>query len=292
MKRKSTKAKVMVSGIIIIILIIGVFHLSGAIARTDKNDSANVATKDYPEDIETKTGQDHIQNSKEKVIYNDNGITVSYTGINKENIYLSVTNNYGKDIVFENNQIAINGIMIDSSLSQEIKNNETKQLNISYKSDISGMKLTKIQNIAINLFCTDNNNLEISEIVTIDLGNKSYKENVKLPKTEIFNQKGIRAYYKGLNKTEGLYVAEAEVVVVNDTDEIINFDVYEGKINGKETDCFASITVYPGCIGAGKIGIDGYQTEEIKSMKYTVTINDNEYNELTDSTDSQEIIVK
>ena len=202
MKYKGTKVKVIISGIILILIISGIIHLPCIVGRTNRKDEKS-EMKDDPRTVQAEASRKHVGNSEEKEIYNDNGIIVTYTGIDKENIFLTVTNNCGKDIVFENNQIAINGIMIDSSVSQEIKNKETKELNISRVSDTSKIELSEVKNIMIHLVCTDNN-LDISEMVTINLGNKSYKENMKISKKEIFHEKGVRAYYKKLKEGEGL----------------------------------------------------------------------------------------
>lgn len=292
-QHKKMKAKVVLSGIILAAIISGILILSKTTQNPKENDVQSVSATGhvkafYAHAVEKNT----VKNPKDNVIFEKSGIIVVYKGIDEENICLTVTNRYGGNVIFENNQLAVNGVMIDSSISQEVNNGETAFFNIEWKTSLADIKPENVKNIVLSIACTDDSKLDICDTIKINLGNEEYKESIELPQTKIFDRDGIRAYYKKLEKTEGLYAAEAKIIVVNETNKIINFDVFEGKVNKKKAAYFASIMVYPGCISEGSIGIEGYQTKEIKTMQYSISVNDNEYNELIKSADSSEIIVK
>lgn len=291
MKRKEV-AKIIILAVAIATIVFGILILTGVIQINKNKDSLKEMNTDAIEANEVITDDVHTDDTSEEILYEKDGIVVYYSGVDENNISLSVSNNYGKDIMFGNEQVAINGVMIDTVTSQEIKNGEKADINISWKEFAPNISFSEVKNIKFNLTFADDRGLEETYFAIIDCGDKTFKEHVEHPKTEILNKNHIKAYFIEMTEGEELYPTEAKVLVTNDSENIIRLDVYEGVVNGKDAGCFGTIVVYPGCKAIGKIGIDEYQPDEIKSAIFNVTVNDSEYNEIIKPTNSSEIKLK
>lgn len=122
------------------------------------------------------TTEKPIENT-DKVIFNNMGVRITYTGIETDwygtNVKLLIENNSGYDYTFQVRDVSVNGYMMDPSFSCEVKNGKKANDSLDfYEGDLTDNGITDIEKIelSIHAFNWDDDSHDFdSEMITIKI---------------------------------------------------------------------------------------------------------------------------
>ena len=287
---------IIVAVVVLIGAVIGALFGFGIIGgdddSKDKKDRSEKKTETTVEVEETTEGQPEA--SAGGALYDNNGVVVTFDHVDDESIYLSVENNYGEEITVSSHNVAVNGIMLETSLFEKLHDGDKITAEIDWKNEGEKCGIEEVKNFIIDVYYYDAeyNTIDTSEPITVDCGDINFKQQIPDIGEEILNKNNIKVYYQGIEEGEYLYKTEAKIVFVNETDKIITADVSGGKINGKDTSWFLYRDIYPGCSMVDTAGQDEKELKDIKTAVFTISVFDQDYNSIVSSEDSAEVTVK
>ena len=140
---------------------------------TDSTEAVTVEDEPTEEVTEAETAE-----AINQVVYNDNNIKVTYTGIEetsrKVEIKLLIENNTNYTCAVQNRNLSVNGYMISGSMNAVVSSQKKCNDSLSiYKSSLEENKIENIENIEFNLhfFNWDDwtqNNID-SDVISINI---------------------------------------------------------------------------------------------------------------------------
>lgn len=115
--------------------------------------------------------------STNKVIFDNNGIKVIYTGIEKDNFYtrvkMYIENNSNTDYTIQARDVSVNGYMMDPVFSCEVKSGKKANDTMDFfNSDFDENNIESLSNIEfyLHIFNWDNNEVDFdSEMISFEL---------------------------------------------------------------------------------------------------------------------------
>lgn len=178
---------------------------------------------------------------EEQVLYDDNGIKVTLTGLDDSwagpELALLVENDSGKDLTFQARNVSVNGYMIQDMMSVDVadgkKANDTLTL-MSSDLEAAGIEAITDVEFSLHVFDTDTWDTYVdSPAITITTSAAgSYEQAVDDSGTPIYEGNGIRVIAKGLSDDNSIWGPGLIVFIENTGDTDVTVQTREESING------------------------------------------------------------
>ncbi len=188
---------------------------------------------------ETQTAKITVE---EKVIYDDDGIVVTATGIDVSGLFgpelkVKVENNSSNNVTIQTRDCSINGLMVDTIFSCDVVAGKKANDSITFAQselDISG--ITTIKDIEFTLLVLDSETYdEIDESDVIKLttsADPSFVQQYDDSGFVALDKSGIKVIIKKLSDKNSFWGSEVFVYVENNTDDDITVQTDGVSING------------------------------------------------------------
>ena len=280
---------------------------------TTAADGYDYSTPVYRENIASKGSQAEYDYSvlyfSTDTVYEENGLVIASQAVvenqNGESILLlEVVNNSDTAVGVSTTNIDINGLRVcDSTWSYDTINpGKTAIVNVDFSSvldpeywDIYG--ITEVGNAALKVSFKNDDNEEISNPAFLSIDIPGANNSFSMEGTEVYNGNGVRIISKGVYADPSKYSDDLHILMVaeNTSGRTLLLDnVYNSlSVNDYMTAySFYSKTIEDGASVMIDIRLWGYGLEDIniteasqiQSVEFSLTIEDQNYNEIDDVT--------
>lgn len=238
---------------------------------------------------------------EEAVIYEDESLTVTVTGIDYSAIsgpglQLSVQSNYKKDVIIQAPYAVVNGYMVSPEMSIEVPEGKSANgaLTLPYF-NLAISEITALQKIefAIRVVEADSYNpIAKTDLISVTTVSEQNEEKGVNESGQIaYDKNGIKIILKGVN-TDRAYSDGAELIVYmyNGTERNIAIQTNDVIVNGYDMTSAMNRAILPDkravdVVTFYKLDMEEYAIDEIDSVNVSFVIKDADSWETIDSTD-------
>lgn len=206
---------------------------------------------------------ENTQNTKvsieETVLLEEAGVKITAKSISDglfgAEVKLLIENNSGKDLVVQTRNTAVNGFMVDSILSAQVRSGKKANESLTFVSadlERSGIEKVAQMEFSFHIFTSDNWETYLdSQPVTVNTSIfPTYQQKIDDSGETVYEENGVKIVVRGL--TTGVLGPEIEVFLENTGDKAVIVQVRDISVNG-----FMVEPVFSSEIRPGKRALDG-----------------------------------
>lgn len=218
------------------------------------------------------------------VIFEENKITLSLKSIDESNVKFAINNQSDQSISASCHSIAVNKVMTQVFLVEDIAAGETKDVTIAwneYAGNCGVQKKEDIKNITLDFNCTNTKDEPIlsCNATTVDLGDVDYTYSPYDEVSQLYSEKDIIVSATAFKDNQENN-AESFLIIQNNSELLVNAEILSILINNSDIDSFAFSEIYPGCIFYLPVIAENVTADSIKSFSLELNCSDSDYNEI------------
>lgn len=207
----------------------------------------------------TETTQNTKVSIEETVLLEEAGVKITAKSISDglfgAEVKLLIENNSGKDLVVQTRNTAVNGFMVDSILSAQVRSGKKANESLTFVSadlERSGIEKVAQMEFSFHIFTSDNWETYLdSQPVTVNTSIfPTYQQKIDDSGETVYEENGVKIVVRGL--TTGVLGPEIEVYMENTGDKAVLVQVRDISVNG-----FLMEPVFFRQIPPGKRVLDG-----------------------------------
>ena len=210
----------------------------------------------------------------EKIIYNQNDIVVTVTGIEYDGLLgpqigVLIENNSTQNITILTRNSSVNGYMIDFHMSSHVLAGKKAYSGIVILNDnLQFANIDKIADIEFSLHIIESTSFDtIADSDQISLSTNvasSYIQTYDDSGVALYDENGIRIIAKGLSLDSNFFGPELILYIENNSDKCITIQSRDSSINGFMIDAIMSDELLPGKRIIGGMTFSSSRLEESK----------------------------
>ncbi len=228
--------------------------------KTPVDETAEKQNGENTKDESTKTDNTDVT-LEEQVIYEENDIKVTVTGLKNDSFYgpeitVLIENNSTKNITVQSRRSSINGLMVDTMFSADVAAGKKANDGITFStSELEASGITTIKDIELALHIIDADTWD--EIANSDLisltttADASFVQEYDDSGFVAYDADGVKVVIKKLNSSESFWGSDVYLYIENNSDTDITIQARDVAVNGFMVDPMLSSDV-----GAGKKAFD------------------------------------
>lgn len=261
--------------------------------------SASVVTSEpKTAGIGSNSSVDVPSNISQKVIYDKNEIKVTVTGLDQSGLLgpcvtMLVENNSLSNITLQTSNCAVNGYMVDSTMSIEVAAGKKANDGLTLmESALVACGIGKFTNIQFDLIILDTSSfkrIDQTELISLDTSNTGkYTQEYDNSGETIYEDGGIKIVSKGITIDEFLG-QKLNLYIENNTDQTVVIQCDGASVNDFMISTIFSTNVLPGAKAVDGItfmstSLEENSITEIKSLEFSIIIIDeNSFNRIAES---------
>lgn len=207
----------------------------------------------------TETTQNTQVTIDETVLLEEAGVKITAKSISDglfgAEVKLLIENNSGKDLVVQTRNTAVNGFMVDSILSAQVRSGKKANESLTFVSadlERSGIEKVAQMEFSFHIFTSDNWETYLdSQPVTVNTSIfPTYQQKIDDSGETVYEENGVKIVVRGL--TTGVLGPEIEVFLENTGEKAVIVQVRDISVNG-----FMVEPVFSSEIRPGKRALDG-----------------------------------
>lgn len=209
--------------------------------------------------VPTDTTQNTKVSIEETLLLEQDGVKITAKSISDSllgaEVKLLIENNSGKDLVVQARNTAVNGFMVDSILSAEVRSGKKANESLTFVSadlERSGIEKVAQMEFSFHIFTSDNWETYLdSQPVTVNTSIfPTYQQKIDDSGEVVYEENGVKIVVRGL--TTGVLGPEIEVYLENTGEKPVIVQVRDISANG-----FLVEPVFSSEIRPGKRALDG-----------------------------------
>ena len=178
----------------------------------------------------------------EQVIFDQEDVKITVTGLDVTGSFwgpelkLLIENNRKENITVQANHVAVNGIMVETSLSSDIAAEKKANASLSiFSSDIELAAIEAIKDIelTLNIFNSDSwNDIVTSDLIHISTSATDYVQSYDDSGSLAYDDNGVKIVVKKIDSEDSFWGADVLVYIENNRNEDITLQADNVSING------------------------------------------------------------
>ncbi len=228
----------------------GLFALgSGSSSNTEEDKDISSVNTDATEsaDTQAEAGTDNVTTSdtgvsiEEQVLYEENGIKITATGLEDSflgtDLKLLIENDSDKNIIVQAKNANVNGYMVDTMMSAEVASGKKANDGLTFQT--SGLKECGIEQMAtlefqFHIFDADSwEEIVDTDVIKIDTSvAEGYEQKYDDSGEVLVDTNGIKIVGKGLSANDSFWGPGVILYIENNSDQDVTIQVRDVSVNG------------------------------------------------------------
>lgn len=271
--------------------------------KFETNQSVSESESRKPSDSDGKAVSNPDVSIDRQFIFNQDGITVETTGLSENELFgpelgLLITNGSNQNITVQARNTAVNGYMIDSTLSSDVVAGKKANASLTFmRTDLEKCSVGTIADIEFSLHIFDPGSFDTlydSEIITLKTDSAEGYSQVYDDSGEVlYDSNGIKIVFKGLVTGDSIFGPQLMIYTENNTDQTITIQARNTSVNGYMIEPTLSTEMTPANKAISGITFFESQLEENQITKFeTVETSFHIFNENFDTiVDTEPIMI-